>query len=168
MEEWKEVYGFDILYEISNLGHVRTKYVKNRGYTSEYHDCKPLDNGHGYLRFNWTSNGKHRTVYVHRLVAEYFIDNPNGYPEVNHIDENKTNNTLNNLEWCDRQYNNSYGTKNIRAAKKTRRKIRCNETGIVYDSLKAASEDMEICKTAISNCLNNRSKSSCGYTWSYA
>lgn len=167
MEEWKEVYGFDVLYEVSNLGNVRTKYVKNKGYTQEYHECKPIDNGNGYLRFNWTSNRKHHTVYVHRLVAQYFIDNPEGYNEVNHIDENKTNNAASNLEWCNHNYNSNYGTKNIRAAKKTRRKIRCNETGIVYDSLKAASEDMEICKTAISNCLNNRSKSSCGYTWSY-
>lgn len=167
MEVWKEVYGFDILYEVSNLGNVRTKYVKNRGYTSEYHECIPLDNGNGYLRFNWKSNRKSHTVYVHRLVALYFLENPNGYLEINHKDENKNNNSADNLEWCDRVYNSNYGTRNIRSAKKNKIKIRCNETGIIYDSVKAAAEDMNVRNTAISNCLNNRSKSSCGYTWSY-
>lgn len=168
METWKEVYGFDILYEVSSLGNVRTKYVKNRGYTSEYHECKPIDNGNGYLRFNWTSNRKHHTVYVHRLVAQYFIDNPNGYVEVNHKDENKYNNTVDNLEWCDHIYNSNHGTKSERTAQKTRRKVKCNETGIIYNSITEAAKDMNIGKTAISNCLNNRAKSSCGYTWSYA
>lgn len=168
MEEWKEVYGFDILYEVSNLGNVRTKYVKNKGYTQEYHECKPIDNGNGYLRFNWTSNRKHHTVYIHRLVALAFIDNPNGYPEVNHKDENKSNNAADNLEWCDRTYNANYGTKPERTAQKNKMKIKCNETGIIYGSLKEAATDMNVRNTAISNCLNGRSKSSCGYTWSYA
>lgn len=53
MENWKEVYGFRYLYEVSDLGRVRTKYVKGKGYTSEYHIVEPLDNGNGYKRFNW-------------------------------------------------------------------------------------------------------------------
>ena len=167
MEIWKEVYGFDILYEVSNLGNVRTRYMTDRGYTSEYHECKPLDNGNGYLRFNWRSNNKNRTVYVHRLVAQAFLDNPNGYSEVNHKDENKSNNCVDNLEWCSHVYNQNYGTAKIRRAEKTRVKVKCNETGIIYPSLDEAAEDMNVVKSAISNCLNGRSKSSCGYTWSY-
>ena len=167
MEEWKEVYGFDILYEVSNLGNVRTKYVKNRGYTSEYHYCEPIDNGKGYLRFNWTNNGKHKTVYVHRLVAQSFIPNLHNYTEVNHIDEDKTNNSACNLEWCSRSYNMNYGTGKERAANKCKVKVKCNETGIIYSSLDEAAQDMNVVKTAISNCLNGRAKSSCGYTWSY-
>lgn len=63
---------------------------------------------------------KNHTVYVHRLVALAFIDNPNGYLEVNHKDENKSNNAVDNLEWCDHTYNANYGTKPERTAQKNK------------------------------------------------
>ena len=73
---------------------------------------KDRDNGRGYRAVRlYNSEGKMISKYVHRLVAETFIDNPNNLPEVNHIDEDKSNNCVDNLEWCDRKYNNTYGEK---------------------------------------------------------
>ena len=73
---------------------------------------KISDNGRGYKKVClYTEEGKMVNKYVHRLVAKTFIDNPNNLPEVNHIDEDKSNNCVDNLEWCDRKYNNTYGEK---------------------------------------------------------
>ena len=73
---------------------------------------KPFSNqkGRGYLKVKLIKNGTGKYAYVHRLVALAFIDNPNHYTEVNHKDENPKNNTVENLEWCTRSYNMSYGT----------------------------------------------------------
>lgn len=166
-EEWREVYGFDHLYEISNLGKLRTKFAGKRGYTKDYRYIEPRDNGNGYLRFNLKCNGKQRTTYAHRLVAEYFVDNPCGYTEINHIDENKKNNCADNLEWCTHAYNSNYGTKLERAARFSRKKIKCIETGQIYGSLEEASRAMNVVKGSISNCLHGRSKSAAGFTWEF-
>lgn len=69
---------------------------------------------HGYERVTLWENGKKFNMSVHRLVATAFIDNPNGYDEVNHKDEDKTNNNVNNLEWCSHKYNMNYGTRNLK------------------------------------------------------
>lgn len=167
MEEWREVLGFDILYEVSNLGRVRTRYSEEHGYSNEYTYLKPLDNNKGYLRFNWRQRKHQRTVYLHRLVAEAFCDNPNMYSEVNHKDEDKNNNRADNLEWCNHKYNSNYGTRNKRTAEKNRVKVQCIETGAIFQSLDEAAEQMGVVKTSISNCLRGRSKSSAGYTWRY-
>lgn len=166
-EIWKEVYGFDHLYEISNQGRLRTKYAGKRGYVKDYSFINPLDNGHGYLRFNLRLNHKQKTVYVHQLVAEAFIDNPFGYKEINHKDENKKNNCVDNLEWCDHKYNQNYGSLGQKISTAHCRKIRCIENGMVFESLTDAAKTLNVAKTAISNCLNGRSKISCGYTWEY-
>ena len=167
-EEWREVYGFNVLYEVSNLGRVRTKYNSGKVYGKEYTYLEPCDNGNGYLRFNWKSSHSTHTVYLHRLVAETFLENPNGYSDVNHIDENKHNNRVDNLEWCTHQYNCGYGTRNERVSSKRRLKIKCVETGTVYPSMREAANDYSVCVTAISNCLSGRAKSSCGKHWVYA
>lgn len=103
-EIWKDVAGYEGLYEISNLGRVRSK----NGI------LKPQKRQHGYLGIMLYGKGGHkrgfRTFSVHRLVAEAFIPNPNGYPEVNHIDEDKTNNRADNLEWVSRIQNCHHGT----------------------------------------------------------
>ena len=114
MEEWKDVRGFKGLYEVSNLGRVRDK----NGLLKEY-------NTDGYIRvcLKKTLNGKRisRCIGVHRLVAQAFIPNPHRYKEVNHKDENKSNNCVDNLEWCTRKYNVNYGTRTQRAAEAKRR-----------------------------------------------
>lgn len=71
----------------------------------------------GYKMVIMYNDGKAHLEYVHRLVAELFIDNPNNYNEINHIDENKANNNVNNLEWCTREYNINYGTRTERQSR---------------------------------------------------
>ncbi|MCR5652216.1 MAG: HNH endonuclease [Ruminococcus sp.] len=166
-ELWKEVIGFDTLYEVSNLGHLRTKCNVKGIYTSEYRYVKPTDNGKGYLRFNLKQNKKQVTVYLHRLVAVAFVDNPHDYEEINHIDENKYNNRAENLEWCTHLYNCNFGTRNERSSKKRQKRIKCNELNLYFESIQEAAEWLGVVKTAISNCLNGRTITCGGFTWSY-
>lgn len=164
-EIFAEVYGYDNLYEISNFARLRTKRWGKEGYKKEYRYIQPRKNEHGYLCVNLPRNGRQKTVYIHRLVAEAFVINPQKLPEVNHKDENKYNNRADNLEWCTHVDNCNYGTRNDRTTEKNKRPVICVETGIVYDSCTSAAEAMGVGKTAISNCVNGRSKSCSGYTW---
>jgi hypothetical protein len=168
MEKWKEVFGYDILYEVSDEGRVRTRYSRTSGYTEEYREVRPTDNGNGYLRFNWKTNGVQKTVYLHKLVASAFLENKRNLSEVNHKNENKYDNRAENLEWCTHKENCMYGTRNIRTACKKRIAVRNVETGEIYNSAKEAALENGVCVTAISNCLNGRSETSGGYHWEYA
>lgn len=114
MEIWKPIEGYNGRYEISSFGRIKS-------YAQDKINGK-IKNGNktfkGYLTIVlYNSNGEKETVPIHRLVAQAFIPNPNNYPQVNHIDENKENNHVENLEWCDNSYNVNYGTRNQRAAK---------------------------------------------------
>lgn len=168
MEEWKEVYGFDTLYEISNKGRLRTKRHGARGYQSEYRYIEPRENNNGYLTFNLKRNHVQTTVFVHRLVASAFVENPNKWDEVNHKDEDKHNNDASNLEYYNHLYNCNYGLRNKKTAGKNSKKIICIETGVTYQSATQAAEKMGISKTAINNFLHGRSNTCAGYTWRYA
>lgn len=109
-EQWRPVKGYEGLYEVSNLGRVKSlKYGKER-------ILKPLKNRDGYLFVILYRNRKRNGLKVHRLVAAAFIPNPEGFPEVNHRDEDKTNNVVSNLEWCTHKYNSNFGTRTERAA----------------------------------------------------
>lgn len=106
-EIWKdidEIKGIDYtgLYQVSNLG--RVKGLKNK------HILKQRLKNNGYCVLTLCKENKPKTYLVHRLVAEAFIPNPNNYPQVNHKDEDKTNNCVDNLEWCTKEYNMNYGT----------------------------------------------------------
>ena len=97
----KDVAGYEGRYFVSDTGDVfGVKCTK----------LKPHNNGYGYMLVDLYKDGKMKHARVHRLVAEAFIQNPNGLPEVNHKDENKENNSASNLEWCTPSYNKKYGT----------------------------------------------------------
>ena len=108
MEIWKDVVGYEGYYQVSNFGNIRS--VDRVIYSDKLHIgtkrkldgkmLKPYVNAHGYLALTLTKNGKEKSLRVHRLVAEAFIKNPNNYDQINHIDGNKTNNKVENLEWC--------------------------------------------------------------------
>ena len=106
-EIWRDIKNYEGLYQVSNWGRVKTiKTQKIR---------KLVSNHKGYLLVKLCKNGISVGFSVHRLVAEAFIPNPDNLPQVNHINENKTDNRVENLEWCTNEYNHNYGTRNERA-----------------------------------------------------
>ena len=121
-EIWKEITDFPI-YEVSNTGKFRVKdhYVKifnkHNRLIKQHIINTPLNNA-GYKIAQMRYNGKIRNTTIHRLVAETFIPNPNNYTQVNHKDENKLNNAVDNLEWCTKKYNMNYGTIKSRLSEK--------------------------------------------------
>ena len=100
MEEWKNVIGYEGLYEVSSIGNVRN--VKRN-------TLLRFSNNQGYIQVYLYKNGIRKGFRVHRLIAQAFLPNPNNLPQVNHLDEDKTNNRVDNLEWCTAKYNSNYG-----------------------------------------------------------
>lgn len=123
-EVWKDIEGYEGLYQVSNLGNVRSL---NYGCTGEIKLLKQSTDC-GYKRINLYKNGKRERYLVHRLVAMTFIPNLDNLPMVNHKDEDKSNNNVNNLEWCTREYNMNYGTIKERLSESSKGKTRSEET----------------------------------------
>lgn len=182
MEHWKEIAGFESQYEVSNKGQVRIKKTQRV--------LCPSLRGRGYEAINLHKDGKQHQKYIHRLVAEAFIDNPDNLPCVNHKDENKTNNQVSNLEWCSYSYNNSFGTRMKRIGKKlegrplseqTKRKmslartgktkkgkqVLCVETGDIYESAREASRALGLSKYTISGVCSGKGQTAKGCHWRY-
>ena len=112
IEEWRPIEGYEGLYEVSSYGRVRSldKYDSmNRFLRGRI--LRLFTDGLGYLRAQLYSNSKRKSFLVHRLVAQAFIPNPDNLPQVNHRDENPSNDNVDNLEWCDGKYNVNYGTR---------------------------------------------------------
>lgn len=102
-ETWKDIEGYENLYQVSNTGRVRS--IKN----NKVYVLKQYTTIYGYMKTILWKNNKMKNFPTHRLVAKAFIPNPNNYPIINHKDENKTNNCVDNLEWCTPKYNSNYG-----------------------------------------------------------
>lgn len=176
MEEWRDIKGYEQLYQVSNVGRIKSleridcrgRLVKER--ILKQHKC--IERG-GTMSVVLSKYGKPKTLNVHRLVAEAFLNNPDGLPQVNHKDEDRTNNNAINLEWCDRKYNCNYGTRNERISNKHKKRI-CQYT-IDGEFVAEYSSGMEIEKqlgyrqAAISSCCLNRPHhhTAYGYKWSY-
>ena len=137
-EVWKGVAGYEGVYQVSNLGRVRSvdrlvKYSDGRKYTYKGKIIKPTCDKGGYTTVNLYKNGKVKGKYIHRLVAEAFIPSHNNYLEINHKDEDKTNNHVANLEWCTREYNINYGKRTEKASQAQSKRVKAVnvETGEV-------------------------------------
>lgn len=122
IEIWKDIKDYPN-YQVSNLGNVKN--IKTNKM------LKPFATGNEYLKVALSNKSNKKQFLIHRLVATAFIPNPNNLPEVNHIKEfEKTNNKVENLEWCDHSYNQNYGTRNERVAEKLRHTmkiVRCKK-----------------------------------------
>ena len=167
---WKEIPDTDGKYLISTDGEVmaisrRVKFGNVFRWTkTNIRTARKKENG--YLELEIL--GKHH--YIHRLVAEAFIPNPHNFPCINHKDENKENNSVENLEWCDYSYNANYGTRTKRAKEKQfgDRFVVINlDTGEVYKTPKDASRATGIHNDSISRVCKGKSKTAGGYRWRY-
>ena len=112
-EIWRDVKGYEGLYQVSDQGRAKSLERKDRfGRTVKERILKPAVTQDGYLKVTLWAGGKPKTLRVHRLVCEAFYDNPDNKSDVNHINEDKTDNRACNLEWCTRRENNNHGTHN--------------------------------------------------------
>ena len=166
----REIEGYEGLYAITEDGQVYS-YISKRY-------LKPAKNHGGYLTVCLSSkNGERKRFYIHRLVAFAFIDNPNNYPQVNHKDENKENNNIDNLEWCTSKYNNNYGTHNKRSHENRKntslgnhpqaRSVECVELHKIFSCAKEASLILGIDNSDIGKCCKGKLKTAGGYHWRY-
>lgn len=122
MEVWKDIPGFDGVYQASTLGNIRRVggYVYGDNGKRYYpgHVMALATDKDGYKTVGLMKDKKYKTYKVHRLVAMTFIPNPNNYPQINHKDERKDSNNVFNLEWCSNKYNMNYGTRSARLSAK--------------------------------------------------
>lgn len=156
----RDIKGYEGLYAITSCGRVWS-YYSNKFVSQRY-------NKDGYKLVNLHKNGKQRTFSVHRLVAEAYIPNPLGLPDINHKNEQKDCNYLNNLEWMAHSDNVKYGTGIERSAAKRCKKVYCVELDKTFDSIKQAGEELNICKDNICKCVKGKYKTAGKYHWRYA
>lgn len=187
-EIWKDVVGYEGLYQVSNLGRVRSldreHEVTRNGltficpYGGKVLTQHPRQ--HGYMCVQLYGRGGHkkrglRTVSVHRIVAEAFIPNPDGLPEVNHKDEDKSNNRADNLEWMSHIDNSHYGTaieRRVRTVMNTPRRTvgQFTKDGQIiqtYISLADMARKTGYGKPEVLMCIQGKSMTSHGYVWKY-
>ena len=167
-EIWKDIKEYEGLYQVSNKGRVKSLNYGNKGEEIIMEASTDKD---GYKILGLRKEGKKKMKKVHRLVAEAFISNPNNLPQVNHMDEDKSNNKVDNLEWCDAEYNTNYGTHNERVSKtKTGKQIEKQRgknnkrskviyyDGYIYYCARELSEHRGICRGNISCWLKGTKK----------
>lgn len=182
MEVWKDIEGFEGLYQISSLGNVKTlsygpKNVRQLSNKSKI--LKQSLSSSGYLHVQLYKQGKSKTIMTHILVAKAFVDNPSNKREVNHIDGNKSNNNMNNLEWVTRSENLSHAIKlglrkppmlNKKGKDNKNRKpvIQYSKDGELiktWDSIADAARYYGTTISAISSCTHGRKKTCVNYKW---
>ena len=160
VETFVKIEGFEN-YEVSNLGKVRN--IKS-GIM-----LKPWITKDGYLRHCLYKHNKRKNLLLHRIIATAFIDNPEKKPQVNHIDENKLNNDLSNLEWCTGRENLVHGTRTKRVAEKLSKKViqlDLNDSVLnEFESMGQAERETGVPSGNISRCCNGERKSAGGYKW---
>ena len=162
MEIWEDIKGYKGLYQISNLG--RIKCIRNKEKPFIMH---PPADSDGYYRLKLTKNGKFKSYKVHRLVAQHFIPNPYNLPQVNHIDENKANNRMSNLEWCDHLYNSNYSKYKRVGINVKKHMVCCIETGKIYSSMAEAEKNTGAISSHISAVCKGTRITAGGYHWKY-
>lgn len=159
--DWRDIENYEGLYRVSEWGDVMSLQGGKKKLLKQNKDR------YGYPQVNLSKNSEVRTCKVHRLVATAFCEGAGEFPEVNHKDEDKTNNHYDNLEWCTGEYNLRYGTKNKRTAEKLSKKVRCVELDMVFDSEKEAkaytgAQQISRCCKGIEHYITSG-----GYHWEY-
>ena len=155
----KDIKGYEGLYAVTSCGKVWS-YRRKKFLTPA--------NLNGYLRVCLYKDRQEKWCMIHRLVADAYIPNPENLPQINHKDENKANNCLQNLEWCDSKYNINYGTRNEKASNSL--KIPILQYSLDGEFIREWSSATDVGIEVQSNicaCLNGRQKTAYNYIWKY-
>lgn len=181
IEYWRPVVGYEGLYEVSNKGRVRSldRYIKDRnGNYTHFLKGRILSQAtirKGYKQVQLSKDGTQTPKRVHRLVAEAFIPNPLNLPQINHKDCNPSNNSVENLEWCDAKYNSNYGDRtekvkigNINNPSKSKRVNQFDLDGVLLKTWPSLSEAARIYSRTIGDAVRGRQRTSNGFVWRYA
>lgn len=172
MEEiWRDIKDYEGMYQVSNLGRVKCLDRIDSAGRKRYGRILKLWNSRGYLQVGLSINSKGKKFSVHRLVAQAFIKNPNNKLEVNHKDEDKTNNRVDNLEWVTSKENSNWGTGIERSAKNRSKRIKViyrDNTYEYWDSAAEFARDFRIDQRRINNVLRGRRKTAAGMKFEYA
>lgn len=169
-EIWKDIKGYEGLYQISNLGRVKS-FPRAGTRTKKKRILKTRFSYNGYETISLSKEDIDKKCFIHRLVAQAFIPNPCNYKEVNHKDENSRNNKVSNLEWCNRSYNINYKNRNKKVADKLSIKVIQLKNGKIinkFDSMTQAQRETKIPSSNISKCCSGERKNAGGYKWRYA
>ena len=162
-EIWKPIVGYEGLYEVSSFGRIRS--VVNGWLLTP-------DEARGYLRVTLYKNGARNRQPVHRLVAMAFLPNPRNKTTINHIDEDKSNNCVSNLEWCTPKENCNHGNRNKKISrgisKPVKQLSKAGKLLAIWESMTIASKVLGISLSEISVCTREHHKSAGGYKWRYA
>ena len=183
-EEWKTIENYEN-YQVSNFGRIKSlERIDNNNHLVKERILKQSTNKYGYQQVHLCRDGKQKMLYVHRLVAMAFIDNPNNYEQVNHKDENKCNNHVDNLEWCDCKYNCNYGSfiekhsgennpmygklgKDNPNAKQIIQLTLGGDCIKLWDSMMDIKRTLGYNQGNIGSCCRGERKSAHGYKWCY-
>lgn len=168
LEEWKDIKGYEGLYQVSDLGRVRSlDRVDCNGRRRKGKILKLYKNKDGYVRTELYKDGNRENPYVNRLVAEAFCPNPDNLPFVNHCNERRDDNKAFNLDWCTAKQNNNYGSHNELLGKALGEEVCCIETREIYYSAREAGRQTGVDRASISKCCNGKRKTAGGYHWKY-
>lgn len=186
-EIWKDIKGYENIYQVSNLGRIKTldKYVNclyGQKRLIKEKIIKTFKNNNGYFITSLYVNSKSKKFLVHRLVAEAFIPNPDNKPQINHIDGNKENNCVDNLEWVTQSENELHASKfgltkrqkevvaENNKKLKSKRVFQYNLNGTFikeYESVSSAAKQNNFATGAIANCCRKERTKAYGYIWEY-
>lgn len=160
MEVWKDISGYEGHYQVSNCGRIKSlKYGKETIMSEKL-------NSMGYVDIIFTKSNEQKSIRVHRIVAEAFLDNSQGYPVINHIDGDKKNNHIDNLEWCTYSHNNKQAY--LQGQNKTKPIIQLTLDGVFikeWNSMKEASEAVGAHSSNIRKCIQQKIKTAGGFLW---
>lgn len=173
-EIWKPIVGYENKYEVSNHGRVKSckRFRSGKKGTPTLIAERLLVPSHdhnGYLKVCLRDGHSCSNHSVHQLVARAFIDNPNGYTQINHKDENKENNDASNLEWCTPRYNNTYGTRLERCSKRISKPVVGINGEVLtrFNSARQASRALGVCASSITAVCRGKAQTAGGYMWRY-
>ena len=164
-EIWRDIEGYEGLYQISNKGRVKSLH------NGSERILRPVIDRYGYYYIMLYNDSVRKYFKIHRLVAQAFISNPENKPQVNHKDENKKNNCIENLEWATAKENSNYGTRNERVADSRSKPIlQYSKSGDFIRGWKSAREVermLGIANSHIIACCKGKRKSAGGFVWQY-